>query len=235
MNNSRLGQSSSPRPGLSGLNDDSSVVSLKSLVARSNPTLSTVQNTSSDDSGLIDLKKLMANAPPSSDALPPVLAPTEAGLFAMPEATPLPLAADASNASKQAQSHQSHARAKWLAAATFVVLAAAGTLGFLHTRTVPVADVQSGVAAPGAIAEREPNKFVETPQALEPASNIVEVVPSASETHAPVSKTRQSGQLASRNQTRPDATTTSNKSTTKLPPPAPCDLMCEMRRAAKKK
>jgi hypothetical protein len=244
MKSDRLGHSSSSRGGLSGPNDDSSVVSLKALVAKAAPGLSAARAPSSEDSGVIDLKKLMANAPPASDALPPVLAPSEeglfseAGLFDMPENTLVPHVAPVSGESNDAPAMQTAGRAKWLVAAMFVALAVVGTKGILHARTPQVAQLQRGVAAAMPATTSEPNKFVETPRPVETAPAVAVEVPATKAT-APVeaTTTRRTRKVAtSRDQPRQEATTVKSKvDAPQPPPPAACDLMCEIARAAARK
>lgn len=238
MKSERLGHSSSSRGGLSGPNDDSSVVSLKALVAEAEPTLSAARATSLEDSGLIDLKKLMANAP-SSDALPPVLAPSEAGLFDVPEITLTSHVAGVADAANEALAKDSVGWAKWLGAVTLVVLAGVGTLSILHARKAHVSDIRSGVVAAAPVTPTAPNEFVEAHPPLEAAPAVPSVPPTvkeaATETQAPATTNRRSRKAAvqtpSRDQARQEPTTPK----VHQPSPAPCDLMCEIQRAARKK
>ncbi len=236
MKSERLGHSSSSRGGLSGTNDDSSLVSLKALVAKADPTLCAARATTLEDSGLIDLKALMASAPPSSDALPPVLAPSEAGLFDVPEIKLAPHEAAVSDASNEASAKASPAWAKWFGAATLVTLAAVGAMGFLHVRTARVANLQNRVAAAVPVVPIETNRFVEEPRPVETAPVVTNAVPTAAQAPAPTTTTHRSRraavQTAPRNQVQQEPTTP--KVEDKQPPPAACDLMCEIQRAARK-
>lgn len=239
MKSERLGHSLSSRSSLSGSNDDSSVVSLKALVAKADPTLGAARSTTSEDSGLIDLKKLMASAPPASEALPTVLAPSEAGLFDVPEITLMPHVAVVLDASNEASAPTSHRWAKWAGAAALVTVVAVGLMGILHSQKADVSAVQSSAAAAAPVAPIETNRFVEEPRPVETAPVPVVANVAPVETAAPPPKTttqpsrKAAVQTPSRNQAQQETTPRKVEST--QPPPPPCDLMCEIQRAAKKK
>ncbi len=234
MNSERLGHSSSSRGSLSGPTDENSVVSLKALAARATPKLSSARASLLEDSGMIDLKKLMANAAPSSNALPSVFAPSDAGLFAVPEVTFVPHVAAVSGVSAK----DSVGWAKWLGAATLVVLAGLGTLGILQARKAHVSDRQSGVSVAAAVATTEKLGFVEAPRPIDTAHEVTHVAPTAKETPAPVATAYRTRKAVvptpPRNQAQQEATPPPEVEA-QQPPPAPCDLMCEIERAAHKK
>jgi hypothetical protein len=236
MKSERLGHSSSSRRGLSGSNDDSSVVSLKELVANAGPASSVARATTLEDSGLIDLKKLMANAPPSSDALPPVLAPSEAGLFDLQEMTLAPHVAAVSDASNEAPTKASVGWAKWFGAAIVGTLVVVGTLGILHARTAHVPEQQIRVAAAMPATPIATNRFVEEPRPAETPPVVTTAAPTETKAPAIATTTQRSPKTAVQtpSRTRTQQETPPPKVEPAPPPPAACDLMCEIQRAARK-
>lgn len=249
MKSDRHDHASPSSNGLSGANDDSSIVSLKALVAKANSSQPATQLPAVDDSGFIDLKQLMAraNATSSSDALPPVLAPNEAGLFDVPEHTPLPQVMQVPSLPEGAAENPSSARGKWIVAGMLVTAVAIGALGGLHVRRSRVAPAQSSVAAPAAVpaVTSEPSKFVEAPRPVETAPVVTHVAPAPIETKAAETKagrttTHRSRQAAgnsrARERTRQAPTPALPKAEDKAPAPAPaaCDLKCEIERAARR-
>jgi hypothetical protein len=240
MKSDRRSQPSSAGGSLSRPNDDNSVMfSLKTLAAKAEPTVSASQPASMDDSGLIDLKKLMANAG-ASDQLPPVLFPDEAGLFALPEETLAPQVVTAPDESADVQGKAMRGRGKWLAAILMTVSAGAG-MGVLHTRSKDVPQLEARVAAAAERAASEQRKFVAAPPGQDTSPSVANVVPTPEDTTAkvvePVATFR--GRRAvvsppSRDRSKQDVPA-KTKTETKQPPPEPCDLMCEIERAARKK
>lgn len=242
MKSDRLGHASPSGNGLSGRNADSSIVSLKALVAQADPSHAAVRPPAVDDSGIIDLKALMANAPPSSDALPPVLAPNEAGLFDVPENTPLPHVVQIASLSDRAAENPSSRRGKWLAAAMLVLIAAVGTAGVLQARKPRVAQLQNGVAAAVPVMTSEPNKVVEVPRPMQNAPVVANVAPAPTETKSTDTTTRRTRKAASNSPSRerapqePPPVTPKAEEEAPAPAPAaaPCDLRCEIERAARR-
>lgn len=244
MKSDRLGHASPSRGGLSGQNDDSSVVSLKALVARADPSVAAAPSDTVDDSGLIDLKKLMASASPPSDALPPVLAPSEAGLFDVPENTPLPHVMQTDSLSESAAENPSRRRGTWIAAGMLVMVAAIGigAVGGLYVRKSRTAQLQSGVAAAVPVMTSEPSKFVEAPRPIETAPVVADVAPAPTETKAVDKTPRRSRQTAgnaarrerARQDPKPVTTKAEEKAPVIAPAPSPCDLKCEIERAARR-
>lgn len=235
MKSDRLGPSSTSAAGLSKSNDDSSVVSLKALVSRTDPTLSARRAATTDDSGLIDLKKLMATAPPSSDALPPVLAPQEAGLFAVPEPTAQP-APVASSSLADETAAPSTSRTKWFAAVSVAIMLIVGGVAIVQKREPsPPLVAQAGIVLPSN--ESAAPKFVEAKQPVEVQAQPETKPPTPVDTRA--SGSPQVGRQAavtstSRERAGRDAPVTKRPAEEKAPAQA-CDLMCEMERAAKKR
>jgi len=243
MRTDRLGHSSpstSSRDGLSGSNDDSSVVSLKALVAKADAKAAASRPASTEDSGLIDLKSLLASAPPpSSDALPPVLQPQAAGLFDVPEATLNPYVSAAPGSASETPAPASSGPAKWFVAIAALVFVVVGTVGAIQMRTSRVDSAPAN--APAAI----PQAPIETPQPEQPvvaaAPKTPEIANAAPEV-APqpvATQTRTNRQSTAnsvpRDNIRREATTVKSKPAEVTPPPSACDLMCEIQRAAKKK
>ncbi len=242
MKSDRLGQSSSSRSGLSGSNDDSSVVSLKALVAKVEPQSPATRSATFDDSGLIDLKKLMAEAPPpSSRALPPVLAPSEAGLFAIPEPTLSPHLATTMSLPEDATTNKFGGRSKWLAVAgVTTMLAIAATVGVMRSQ------------APAAQQDANTTPVMEAANASQPPADptltapVVPAVPAATaappttpEPRTDATQARPNRQASVNNPTRDRGTRESpavvkNKVEDKSVTAAACDLRCEIERAAKK-
>lgn len=240
MKSDRLGHSSSSGNRLSGSNDDSSVVSLKALVAKVDSSASTPRATSFEDSGLIDLKKLMANAPaPSSDALPPVLAPNEAGLFAVPEPTLTPPVHGDLSLSGDAPKNGSRGHAKWLVAAMVTMIAVVGTIGILQARTSPVAQTERATSPAVQPPPSEPQRFVEAKPAPEAVAPVVAAEPEKVEAQASATSTHPGRKAAistaSRERVRRETPTVKAKPEETPKSSTPCDLMCEMRRAASNK
>ena len=242
MKSARLGQSSVSRSGLSGSNDDSSVVSLKALVAKVEPQSSAARTASFDDSGLIDLKKLMADASSSSRALPPVLAPSEAGLFAIPEPTLAPHVATTVSLSEETAENKSAGRGKWLAAAgVFVILAVAGTFGVLRSQTPATASSES-TTTPVIEAATASHSPVETA----PVAAVVDTTPAPTiaatttpETRKDTTQPRPTRQAsvnaAARDRAGHESPAVVKTKPEEKPATSPaCDLRCEIERAAKK-
>lgn len=235
MKSDRLGPSSTSAVGLSKSNDDSSVVSLKALVSRTDPTLSARRAATTDDSGLIDLKKLMATAPPSSDALPPVLAPQEAGLFAVPEPALAPTPVASSSLANETTA-PSTSRAKWFAAASVAIMLIVGGVAIVQKREAsPPQVAQAGIVLPSN--ESAAPKFVEAKQPVQVQAPPETKPPAPVDTR--VSGSPQVGRQAavtstSRERGGRDAPVTKRPVEEKAPAQA-CDLMCEMERAAKKR
>jgi len=237
MKSDRLGHASPSKGGLSGQNDDSSVVSLKALVAKADPTLSATRAPSVDDSGIIDLKKLMASAPPSSDALPPVLAPSEAGLFAVPENTPLPHVMQTPGLTEDATENPSSRRGTVLVSAMLMMGAAIVLAGALYLKASRVAPAQRGVAAAVPVQTSEPRPFVEAPRPMETAPAMANVAPTPKETKAGDVAPRRGRQAAVKRPSRERAQQESTPQTRAGQKPAAsesCDLMCEIERRARK-
>lgn len=235
MKSDRVGPSSTP--GLSRTNDDSSVVSLKALVSKADPTLSARRAPTSEDSGLIDLKKLMATAPPSSDALPPVLAPQEAGLFAMPEPIAAPQPVDSSSLSADA-STSSTSRVKWFAAAAvgIVLVVGVGVVAQKRGQSSTATAHNSNIALPSN--EMLQPKFVEAKPPVEVPAAAEPKAPVVAETRVNASPPQASRQAAVTSTSRERASReapVAKRPTEEKAPSSPCDLMCEMERAAKKK
>lgn len=249
MRSDRLGHSSpssSLGDGLSRPNDDSSVVSLEALVAKADAKVATSRPATTEDSGLIDLKSLLASAPPpSSDVLPPVLQPTAAGLFDVSEATLHPHVAPAPGSASETSAPASSSRAaKWFVAASALALVV-GTIGVLQTRAnrADSAEAISAAAIPAAPVEAARPVEAAVPVELE----APEVAPAAQEIAPPPATTQPAttqprinrqptANSVPRDNTRREqpATTAKPKPTEVIPPAGPCDLMCEIQRAAKK-
>jgi hypothetical protein len=245
MKSDRLGQPSTPRAGLSGRNDDpSSMISLKTLAARVESTAPAAREPQLDDSGMIDLKKLMAkasNAAPSPEPLAPGLCP-DGGLFALPEQTLTPQVMAAEMQSNEAQPTAIGGKGKWLAGAIVMTMATAGVMVALHARSKQVPQVQTAVAAAARAAAAEPRQFVEAPKAQEPPQSAAIAPPKVDEPKAggapPVVAQRNRRVVkspAQQDPTRQDAATGKPKTEVKPPPSEPCDLMCEIQRAAARK
>jgi hypothetical protein len=245
MSSDRLGHSSpssSLGDGLSRPNDDSSVVSLKALVAKADAKVATSRPATTEDSGLIDLKSLLASAPPpSSDALPPVLQPTAAGLFDVPEATLNPYVAPAPGLASETPAPASSSAAKWFVAASALALAVVGTMGVLQMRANHAKSEAAISAAAIAAAPVEAARPVETavpvePKAPEVANTAVEVAPQPATTQPRINRQATAHSVPRDNTHREQPATTAKPTPTEVIPPAgPCDLMCEIQRAAKKK
>lgn len=236
MKSDHVGGASTSTGSLSRQNDDSSVVSLKALVAKAETKSSPTRSSSFDDSGLIDLKKLMAQAPPSSDALPPVLAPSEAGLFDVPKA-PLPASVATPSLPPSSKENHTSSRAAWIAAAAAVMATLVSGAFMLHRALEPdAAQVRSGMPAAAPTAANEATKPVDVvaPTATTPAVARTE----STETPAKPAETASSPgrraalQSPSRERTRQEASSTKNPAPDKPAPAAACDLMCQMQRAA---
>jgi hypothetical protein len=235
MKSDRLGPSSTSAVGLSKSNDDSSVVSLKALVSRTDPTLSARRAATTEDSGLIDLKKLMATAPPSSDALPPVLAPQEAGLFAVPAPNAMPAPVPSSSLADETAA-PSTSRAKWFAVVSVAIMLIVGGVAIVQKREPsPPQVAQAGIVLPSN--ESVSPKFVEAKQPVEAQPRPETKPPAPVDTRASGSPqvSRQAAVTAtSRERAGRDAPVTKRPVEEKAPAQA-CDLMCEMERAAKKR
>lgn len=245
MRSDRLGHSSpsstssAVKDGLSGSNDDSSVVSLEALVAKADAKAASSRPTT-EDSGLIDLKSLMASAsPPSSDSLPPVLEPSAAGLFDVPEPTLNPYVSEAPSLASETPAPAPSRAAKWFVVASAVVFAIVGTIGVLHARTnrATAEQANSPAVTPAAQIEAqqaEPAAIPVAPKAPEIANVAPEVAPQAVPAQTP--KSGQSTAISKpRDSNQPKATPEKAKSAEVAPPAGACDLMCEIQRAAKKK
>jgi hypothetical protein len=240
MGSDRLGQSSPSRDGLSKSNDDSSVVSLKALVAKADPNVSSGRARSGEDSGLIDLRQLMASAPPpSSDALPPVLAPSEAGLFAVPEATFPPQVAAANGLASETPSSTSSTSAKWFVAGAALSFVAVIMVGVLQYRTNRADSSQSNVASVVPASPVEANQPLETAAPILPKAPEEAVAAPTAEAPPVAIQPRTARPIAiprvARNSAPKETSTAEHKPDEKIPPPSPCDLMCEIQRAAQKK
>lgn len=239
MNSDRLGQSSSSRGGLSGSNEDSSVVSLKALVAKASPQKSAAPAATFDDSGLIDLNKLkaMENAAAASGALSPVLAANEAGLFAMPERTLTPQVAAAPSLSEDTQANPTAGRGKWLVVgAVAALLAIVGTFGAVYMQSSSPAQSESTVAP---ATETTETRAAETSPRVEPTPAVTAAPAPTTESRPEATQARPNRQAAistaTQNRAGREVPVVQNKPEQKPAPSTPCDLRCEIERAAKKK
>lgn len=232
-----------PPPGsrLSGPTDDSSAMfSLKTLAAKVESTATATQAaTTVDDSGLIDLRKLMASAEATAN-LPPVLAPEAAYPFGPPEETTL-LPQVFETQAVVVETNTVHNRKKWIAIGAAMVVSTLITVGVMQvSRREPsqLATSPTQAASPVPAAQAEPSKFVETvpsPVVEEktPPASVNTVATSAA---APVRAQRAVPVAPRRDRSTSTAPTPTNKAEVKKPPPsAPCDLMCEIQRAAQRK
>lgn len=234
--------SSSTRDGLSRTNDDSSVVSLKALVAKADAKVAVSRPATTEDSGLIDLKSLLASAPqPKSDALPPVLQPPAAGLFDVPPMPIQPHVGASAGSAGETPAPRSSRAAKMFVAASALALVVVGAVGVVQMQANQARTEEAASAAAIPEAPVEAARPVEAAsaaevQAPEVANPAGESAPPTEATQPRVNRQATVNSVPHENTRREQPVATAKpKSPEAAPPAGPCDLMCEIQRAAKKK
>jgi hypothetical protein len=223
--------------GATGRRDETSVMfSLSALMAKGTAT----SEPTTDESGLIDLKAIAAAAgKPAETALTTAdIAPFPFEIAPAPQPAEAPAIARAEEAEARAPARRS--RALLVGA---IIAVAAVAMAFVGTRSMAgeharAAEIDLGYAtrhAASVVASIPAPKAAEAPPSDAPADPGAQ---KAATTTAQRSTAKQGTQSQGKQGTPPAATndktttSTSNGQTGTKPPSGPCDLMCQMQRAA---